>query len=210
MQEMARLLLEEDAEAGNLESMREDIARITKASDHMSELLQDLLDLSRVGHLAGPPAEIPLLDLIQETLELLAIPLANAGIEIQMSPPFPMVHGDRIRLREVLQNLVENAAKFMGDQPKPKIEIGTFEDGDGTTVIFVRDNGSGIELEHQKVIFGLFQQLNQRIEGTGVGLTLVRRIVEVHGDRVWVESEGEGCGAAFCLTLPQAVAPPPS
>ena len=199
-------LLEEDAEAGNLESMREDIARITKASDHMSELLQDLLDLSRVGHLAGPPAEIPLLDLIQETLELLAIPLANAGIEIQMSPPFPMVHGDRVRLREVLQNLVENAAKFMGDQAKPKIEIGTFEDGDGTTVIFVRDNGSGIELEHQKVIFGLFQQLNQRIEGTGVGLTLVRRIVEVHGGRVWVESEGPGRGSTFCFTL----RPPPS
>ncbi len=194
-------LLEEDAEAGRWESMREDIARIHKASNHMSELLEDLLDLSRVGHLAGPPTAIPLLDLIQETLELLTIPLAKAGIEIQMSPPFPVIHGDRVRLREVLQNLVENAAKFMGDQPNPRIEIGTFEDGEGATVIFVRDNGCGIEGEHQKVIFGLFQQLNQSIEGTGVGLTLVRRIVEVHGGRVWVESEGPGHGSTFCFTL---------
>ena len=194
-------LLEEDAEAGNLESMREDIARITKASDHMSELLEDLLELSRVGHLAGPPTEIPLLDLVQETLELLTIPLANAGIEIQMSPPFPVVQGDRVRLREVLQNLVENATKFMGDQPHPRIEIGTFEDAEGTVVIFVRDNGAGIEAEHQQVIFGLFQQLNQGIDGTGVGLTLVRRIVEVHGGKVWVESEGPGRGSTFCFTL---------
>ena len=106
-----------------------------------------------------------------------------------------------MRLVEVVQNLVDNAAKFMGDQPAPRIEIGA-RPSDGECVLYVKDNGVGVDAKYHEQVFGLFNKLDPRSEGTGVGLALVKRIVEVHGGRIWVESEGAGKGAAFCFTLP--------
>jgi len=114
------------------------------------------------------------------------------------------VHGDRTRLLEVLQNLIENAVKFRSGQAEPVIEVGSRK-GPGGLVVYVRDNGVGIDPRYHQRVFGLFERLDPRVEGTGVGLALVKRIVEVHGGRVWVESEGAGRGSAFCFTLP---APP--
>jgi signal transduction histidine kinase len=94
------------------------------------------------------------------------------------------------RLLEVVQNLMDNAAKFMGDQLHPLIEIG--QDGreeNGNATFFVRDNGIGIAPEFHERVFGLFNRLNPVIEGTGIGLALVKRIVEFHGGRVWIQSE---------------------
>ena len=99
---------------------------------------------------------------------------------------------------------MDNSAKFMGDQPSPQIEIG--QDGraeDGYATFFVRDNGIGIAPEFHERIFGLFNRLNPKIEGTGIGLALVKRIVEFHGGRVWIQSEA-GSGATFYFTLPDA------
>jgi len=119
------------------------------------------------------------------------------------------VFGDRQRLLEVVQNLVSNAAKFMGDQSSPRIEIGHAGDEDGMSVFYVRDNGIGIPTEHHDRVFGLFNKLDAKSDGTGIGLALVKRIVEVHGGRVWVQSaaspRGEaGKGATFFFTLPGA------
>jgi signal transduction histidine kinase len=104
---------------------------------------------------------------------------------------------------EVLQNLLDNAAKYMGDQPDPRIEIGQRgEDAErGQLIFFVKDNGIGIAPEYHERIFGLFNKLDPKSEGTGIGLALVKRIVEVHGGRVWVESE-LGKGSTFFFTLP--------
>jgi signal transduction histidine kinase len=109
----------------------------------------------------------------------------------------------------VFQNLVENAAKFTGGTPEPRIEIGTRQDG-SERIFFVRDNGRGIEPRFLERVFNLFEKLDPAAEGTGVGLALVRRIVEAHGGRAWAESEGLGHGATFCFTLPSAdgVSPP--
>ena len=115
----------------------------------------------------------------------------------------PVVLGDRVRLLQVYQNLIGNAVKFMGDQAAPRVEIGLRQDGT-ETVFFVRDNGRGIDPEYHDKIFGLFERLNAQVPGTGIGLQLVKRIVEVHGGRVWVESEGQGKGSTFCFTLPLA------
>jgi signal transduction histidine kinase len=103
----------------------------------------------------------------------------------------------------VVQHLLENAAKFMGDQPKPRVRIGA-RFGD-EPVLLVQDNGIGIDPRHQDRIFGLFHKLDPESEGTGVGLALVKRIVEVHGGRVWVESAGRDQGTTVCFTLPQPV-----
>ena len=113
----------------------------------------------------------------------------------------PSVYGDRLRLLEVYQNLIDNAVKFMGDQTSPRIEIGA-QQHDGEVVCFVRDNGIGIASEYHEKVFGLFERLDTVIDGTGIGLALVKRIVEVHGGRIWVESEGEGRGTTFWFTLP--------
>ena len=107
-----------------------------------------------------------------------------------------------MRLVEVLQNLIDNAAKFSEVNRDPHIEIGSIEsDQKDEAIFFVRDHGIGIQPEFQERIFGLFNKLNHNAEGTGIGLTLVRRIIEVHGGKIWVESE-PGKGATFYFTLP--------
>src|SRR5690606_14153058 len=118
--------------------------------------------------------------------------------------PLPVVHGDKVRLVEVMQNLLSNAIKFMGEQSGPRIEIGcTGQDAEGMAILYVRDNGIGIDPQHHDRIFGLFNRLDPSIEGTGVGLTLIRRIIEVHGGKVWLESQ-PGVGSTFFFTLPLA------
>ena len=122
-------------------------------------------------------------------------------IKVNVEEDLPIVSGDRPRLVEVMQNLIDNGAKFMSDQPAPLIEIGVYEQGN-EQVFFVKDNGIGIEPAYRERIFGLFDKLDPQSEGTGIGLALAKRIVEVHGGRIWVESEGRGKGSMFCFTLP--------
>ena len=113
----------------------------------------------------------------------------------------PSARVDITRMREVYQNLIENAIKYMGEQQAPRIRVGA-EVKDGMLHCFVSDNGIGIEEKFQEQIFGLFQRLSNDGKGTGVGLALVKRIIEVHGGKVWVESEGLGKGTSLWFTLP--------
>jgi len=194
--------LEQDALSGDRERLRKDSQRIADATDKMQELLNDLLELSRIGRLMNEPQEIRIGELIREVLELLHGQIEERGVTVRVQDNLPLVRGDRQRLSEVMQNLVDNAIKFMGDQPEPRIEIG-WEGGDaerGSPVFFVRDNGVGISQEHYERVFGLFNKLDPRSDGTGIGLALVKRIVEFHGGRVWVESEA-GSGSTFFFTL---------
>jgi signal transduction histidine kinase len=115
----------------------------------------------------------------------------------------PVVNVDRDRVREAVMNLVENAIKFMGDQPHPKIEIGVRYDRD-QPVFFVKDNGIGIDPQYHTKIFGLFEKLDANTGGSGTGLTIVQRIIEVHGGRIWVESAGANQGSTFYFSLPVA------
>jgi len=158
------------------------------------------LELSRIGRLINPPEDVSLEELARETLELVGAQVKENGVHVEISPDLPVVFGDRVRLREVLQNLIDNAVKYMGDQSQPRVEIGSRRDAN-QTICYVRDNGIGIEPRYHEKVFGLFDQLDQKAEGTGIGLALAKRIVEVHGGRIWVESEGSGHGSTFCFTI---------
>ncbi len=196
--------VEEDASSGNLDRLKSDIQRINDATDRMQLLLNELLELSRVGYMLNPPEEVAFGDLVQSALSNVQGGLDAARASVAVQPDLPRVFGDRQRLLEVLQNLLDNAAKFMGDQPSPLIEVGTNgNDSAGWPVFFVRDNGIGIAPIYHERIFGLFNKLDARSSGTGVGLTLVKRIIDVHGGRIWIESE-PGKGTTFYFTLPPA------
>jgi len=195
-------LLEKDALEGKTELMKQDIEQISRAADKMQRLLGDLLELSRIGRLVNPPEAVSLTDLAREAVEQVAGQIAERGIAVEIASEMPVVVGDRVRLLEVLQILIDNAVKYMGDQPAPRIEVEATQQ-DPNVSITVRDNGIGIEPRFQDKVFGLFERLDAASEGTGIGLALARRIVEVHGGRIWVESQGRGHGARFVFTLPQ-------
>jgi PAS domain S-box-containing protein len=193
--------LKEDVQKGDMERVEKDIQRIVNATDKMHELLGDLLELSRIGRLINEPENVPFNELISETIELLHGRITQGGIRMVVMDDLPTVHVDRQRIFEVLQNLIDNAAKFIGNQPAPEIEIGQKGVIDNMPVFYIRDNGMGIAPEFNETIFGLFNKLDSQTEGTGIGLALVKRIVEFHGGRVWVESE-LGRGTTFLFTLP--------
>ena len=193
-------LLRQDRAGGDSVRVEYDLARITGAADTMSQLLNDLLELSRVGRLVNPPEDVSLEELAFQALDLVGGQVHERGVQVDVAPDLPVVFGDRLRLLEVLQNLIDNAVKYMGPQSQPRVEIGTRRDA-GETVFFVRDNGIGIEPDFQEKVFGLFDQLDQKVEGSGIGLALVKRIIELHGGRIWIESEGAGSGSTFCFTL---------
>ena len=196
-------LLEQGLEAGDRSRAVEDMAQIKDAARQMKDLLDDLLELSRIGRIVDDPFPVDLGELTRDVVQLLQGRTSQRGIEVEVADDLPVVQGDRPRLHQVMQNLIDNAAKFMGDQPDPRIEVGVRE-GDSHATVFVRDNGVGIDPEYHEKVFGLFDRLDDEGEGTGIGLALVRKIVEVHGGEIWVESDGVGTGSTFAFTLPAA------
>lgn len=188
-----------DTASGRLDRLERDATRIVEATGRMRVLLDDLLELSRVGRVTNPPVEVSFAELAREAADLVRGRLDEGKIDLVVDPTLPSVQVDRARLVEVLQNLLDNAAKFMGTQERPRIEVGWRPAT--PPVFYVRDNGLGIDPRYHQKVFGLFEKLDPAAGGTGIGLALAKRIIEVHGGRIWVESEGADKGAAFCFTL---------
>ncbi len=199
--------MRESIQAGKLVRAAQDLARIQSAADKMVTLLDGMLELSRVGSVIQHPAPVSLNALVEETANLVAGRLHRRGVKLKVMPQMPGVMADPARLRQVVQNLLENGIKFMGDQTQPTLEVGATQ-MDGMVTCYVRDNGIGIPPRYVEQIFDQFEQLNQGNEGSGIGLALVKRIIEVHGGRVWAESRGLGHGTTFYFSLPAATAEP--
>jgi len=193
--------IQADLKQNSFDKVGTDLQRVIKAAENMQETISDLLELSRFGRLINETIDIPLVYIVQDALERVRGQIEKHNVTVRTQPNLPIVHGDRQRLTEVLQNLIDNAAKYMGDQKDPHIEIGQQGEEDGKPILFVKDNGIGIAPEYYERIFGLFNKLDARSEGTGVGLALVKRIIEFHGGRIWVESE-LGKGSTFHFILP--------
>ncbi|HND47132.1 MAG TPA: ATP-binding protein, partial [Anaerolineales bacterium] len=191
--------LEQDALSGNVTRLRGDIQRIADATDKMQTLLNELLELSRIGRLVNPPNLVPFNEIVSEALELVLGRIQKNHVQVHTQDEMEAVYVDRQRMVEAVQNLIDNAAKFVGENPK--IEIGQRGRDGNMLLFFIKDNGIGIPHVHHERIFGLFNKLDAISEGTGIGLALVRRIIEVHKGRIWVQSE-PGQGSTFFFTLP--------
>ena len=195
-------ILREDIEQNERENIERDMMYIEKAATKMEKLLNNTLQLSRIGRVANPPEDVPFGEIVQEAQEQTFEQIRSSGVEISVADALPTVHVDRMRIAEVLVNLITNSINYMGEQPHPKIEIGYRRDGE-ETVFFVRDNGIGIEKSQHEKVFDLFYTVDGSSEGTGAGLAIVKRIIEVHRDRIWIESE-KGKGCTVCFTLHQS------
>ncbi len=196
--------LEEEAARGDVVALREEAENTRLAVGEVVRLLDRLLQLLLAGRMVHAPEEVSLSELAFEAVGQVADLVANRSVGIVIAPDMPVVYGDRAQLLEVLRQLLDNGGKFIGDQPAPRLDVGWRRaSGEGEeTVFFVRDNGIGIEPRDHQRVFALFEQLDPERGGDGIGLALVQRIVEAHGGRVWVESEGAGQGTAVCFTLP--------
>jgi signal transduction histidine kinase len=167
----------------------------------MGRLLDELLELSRVGRKEQLKSEVLLETVAQAAIDLVAGRIRERKVKVLITAPPILLHGYPQRFIQLYQNLLDNAVKFMGDQPDPLVEIGAFIETNGEVVLFVRDNGSGIDPQYQSKLFGLFEKLDPESEGTGIGLALVKRIVEVHEGRIWFTSKGIDKGTTFYFTL---------
>ncbi|HNA88120.1 MAG TPA: ATP-binding protein [Anaerolineales bacterium] len=194
---------EKDAREGKFSHFEKDIERIRQAVKKMQALLNDLLELSRVGRLMNDPTETRFGEIVRETLALLEVPIKEARVSVEFIDEGYIIFSDRVRLVEVVQNLIDNSIKFMGSQPHPRIQIGTMSDVQGQPIFFIKDNGIGIDPKYIERIFGLFNKLDVHSQGSGIGLTIVKRIIEVHGGNIWVESQ-LGRGSTFFFTLPNS------
>lgn len=199
--------LEQDLAQGRSDRVAKDVGFIQDAAGRMSGLLDDLLEVSRVGRVVNPAERVSYEDLVRAALAAVAGAIENRGVAVEVHGGPLTLTGDRSRLEEIWQNLVENAVKYMGDEPSPRIEIGVEPQG-GEMVFFVRDNGMGIDPRFHEKVFGLFEQLDPSSEGTGLGLALIKRIVELNEGRIEVRSEGPGRGSCFRFTLPLALRDP--
>ena len=174
---------------------------ISEAVGRMEELIRGLLEFSRVDRRhESPVSEVDLNDLIDELQELLFADLQEANAELVVDD-LPIVTGDRVQLRQVLQNLLQNSLKYRPEGTAPRVEIQGRPEGD-EWIISVGDNGIGIDEAQHSRIFELFRRGHAGYEGVGLGLAIAQRIVESHGGRIWVDSEPEQ-GATFHIALPR-------
>jgi signal transduction histidine kinase len=205
---MCEMLLEDEGERLS-EDGRRLLTRIDANARHMTELIGDLLDLSKVDREEQTPEAVPVQPVVETVLERLGEQIRSRGVEIDVQAD-TTVWGIRVHLEQVFANLVSNAVKYIGSTETPRVEIRA-EDADGGFVEFsVRDNGIGIAPEHHARVFELFQRLRDvKAEGTGVGLALVKKMVDTAGGQIWVEST-PGQGATFRFTWPAIVATVPA
>ena len=199
-------LLEQDASPRLLDDDRFYISRIVENARRLAALLEDLLTLSRVGRADTEPLTVELGSVVESAREHLLVQVARRDAKICVAAPLPPARGNPVRLEEVFTNLIDNAIKYTPQDRRPEIEIGARAAGD-LVECWIDDNGVGIEPEQRERVFGLFQRLadGKRLHaaGTGVGLAIVARIVQVHGGRVWIEPSAAG-GSSFHFTLPAA------
>jgi len=173
----------------------------------MRDLIDDLLQLSRIGRVKPQYLPVSISALLAEVLDAMGFLLNDRNVDLRVQTDLPTLVCDPVRIRQVFENLISNAVKYNQSQA-PVIEIACAQDSENYT-FSVHDNGPGIDPKYHEKIFRIFQRLvlHEEYEGTGVGLTICKKIVEGHGGRIWVDSDGEGAGSTFSFSIPKSIEP---
>ncbi len=175
---------------------------LVRLSQRMEDLINSLLHFSRLGRVELAIYPTNLNQVLQQVLDLLRARIEETGVHIEIPRPLPIIECDRIQVTEVFTNLISNAIKY-SDRADKWVEVGYLDNQQQATVFYVRDNGIGIKEQYLDNIFRIFKRLhghNHYGGGTGAGLTIVKKIVERHGGKIWVESTF-GSGSTFYFTL---------
>jgi PAS domain S-box-containing protein len=194
-------LLKQDVADERFDRLVKFTDRVSEGTRRMRANIDDLLELSRIGRVVNPPEMIDTRELVLQLQRQMELQITEAGATVTVMPDMPAVYGDRVRLEQVLQNLISNAIKYgRPEEGDARISVGGAVVGDEIR-LFVADNGPGVAEEYRERIFGLFQRLQSDREGTGIGLAIVKRVASIHGGRAWVESTS-GQGATFFFAIP--------
>jgi signal transduction histidine kinase len=176
---------------------------MSDASRKMELLINDLLNFSRIGRLEEKKTAFSMNLPVQDALATLRSPIETGGITVNVQMNLATVYADRKRIEQAIYNLLSNAVKYIGrNNARPCIAIGCTQK-DGENVFWIRDNGMGIDAKYFEKIFRIFERLpaaKSVAEGTGIGLAIVKRIIEHHGGRIWLTSE-PGAGTTFYFTV---------
>ena len=174
---------------------------------HLDRLILDLLEYSRVGRGTPEPSLVDMADCVATALANLEVLIAETGATVTVTETLPRVVGQETELVRLFQNLIGNGIKYHAPNRAPVLEIGCQQQGP-KSVFWVRDNGIGIPHDQQDRVFLIFQRLHtsQEYEGTGIGLSVCKKIVEHHGGRIWIDST-EGEGSTFYFSLPKSDLP---
>jgi len=194
-------LLEDDIQNQKTERIGEDIHLIGSGVRKMGQLLEETLTYSHSGCLVKTAENVPFGEIVEEALGQFAELVRSIGATISLAETFPSVYVDRMRIKRVLTNLIQNSIAYRDKTRLLTIEIG-YRLSEGDVVFFVRDNGIGIDAGEREKVFDLFYRGTADSEGSGAGLAIVKRIIEAHEGRIWIEGQ-PGEGTTMCFTLPR-------
>jgi PAS domain S-box-containing protein len=197
----SRLLLE-DIQDQKVENVQEDIRLLESGVRKMQDFLNSTLEYSRAGHLLKRTRNVSFSEIVNEVITEFKEQISSMGATVATAKTFPRVYVDRAMIVQVLADLIQNSIKYRDKTVPLKIEIGHYL-SENETVFFVRDNGPGIDASEAEKVFALFYRGTMEGEGSGIGLTIVKKIIEAHGGRIWVQQGQPLKGTTMCFTLPQ-------
>jgi len=195
-------LLWEDLQSQKLDNVQEDIRLLESGVRKMQVFLNSTLEYSRSGHLIKRTRNVSFGKIVKEVITEFNGQISAIGATVSTAKTFPKISVDRSRIAEVLDNLVQNSIKYRDKTVPLKIEIGHYRSRN-EIVFFVRDNGPGIDASEAEKLFDLFYRGTADGEGSGIGLAVVKKIIEAHGGRIWVQQGQSGKGTTVCFTLPE-------
>ncbi|RKY32118.1 MAG: hypothetical protein DRP74_03295 [Candidatus Omnitrophota bacterium] len=204
--------LEEDYANKLDEQGKEYLKKIRSGANHMKALIDDLLTLSRISRIKNPFEEVNMKDLVDSVVGRIEFDIKQQNVDLKISENLPVLRCDKIKIAEVFLNLINNAIKFSPKKKdsQPRVEVGyNYDREKAEHVFFVKDNGIGIDKKYHSEIFGIFKRLHNQdeYEGTGAGLSIVKKIIEDHNGSVWIDSE-PGQGATFYFSISEKIEQP--
>ncbi|MCK5082915.1 MAG: HAMP domain-containing protein, partial [Candidatus Omnitrophica bacterium] len=183
---------------------QEYLKEIREGTTRMSTLIKDLLALSRISRIKNPFEEADINELVEDVRKRIEFDINKHNVDLKIQKNLPTIVCDRIKLTEVFLNLINNAIKFSSKQEMPPVIEVSYHDDDQCHKFSVKDNGIGIDPKYHDQIFGIFKRLHSadEFEGSGAGLSIVKKVIDDHKGKVWIESEA-GKGTTFFFTVPK-------